>query len=247
MTNKPDENLVKFACRQFKDGAWRDFEDVVSREEIIAVAVAGQKPRFLWAYPHDLETLALGHARLELCGALQTPVLMQRQGGNFHLDLRMDKATIAQLDQPDQTGRPDTFPSPIPAQDLLKAMEELFRIEGLWQDTGCFHRAALHDPASGTFPFLAQDIGRHNCIDRCAGWLLREGRDPSALALFVSARVTASLCHKIRKLGVPLVVSRSAVTSAALDMADQSGLAVVGFAREGRFTVFVDNKGRIGE
>lgn len=241
MTSKPAENLVQVACRQYKDGAWRDFEDVVSREEVIAVAVTGQQPRFLWAYPYDLETLALGHAKLEVCGALQEPVLTARQGNNFHLDLRMG--------QPDLSGQEqqltDAFPGPLSARDVLTAMEELFRIEGLWRDTGCFHRAALYDPAARVFPFMAQDIGRHNCLDRCAGWLLREKRDPAALALFVSARVTASLCLKIRKLGVPMVVSKSAVTTASLDMADKSGLTLVGFAREGRFTVFEDPKGRI--
>lgn len=242
MDHKPDENIVSMAFRQFKGGAWRDFEDVVSREEVIALAVAGQKPRFLWAYPHDLETLALGHAKLEVCGALQEPVLMERQGNNFHLDLRVLPADLKGDEE-----RPDPFPGPMGATDVLGAMEELFRIEGLWQDTGCFHRAALYDPLAREFPFMAQDIGRHNCIDRCAGWLLRERRDPAALALFVSARVTASLCLKIRKLGVPLVVSKSAVTTAALDMAGKGGLTLVGFAREGRFTVFADPQGRIGQ
>ncbi|EGJ50130.1 formate dehydrogenase accessory sulfurtransferase FdhD [Desulfocurvibacter africanus] len=243
MTANPAENLVQVACRQFKDGAWRDFEDVVSREEIMAVAVAGQQPRFLWAYPHDLETLALGHVRLEVCGALQEPVLTTRQGNNFYLDLRMVQPDLSAQDQQ----RADPFPGQLSARDVLTAMEELFRIEGLWQDTGCFHRAALYDPVAREFPFMAQDIGRHNCLDRCAGWLLREGRDPASLALFVSARVTASLCLKIRKLGVPMVVSKSAVTTASLDMAAKSGLTLVGFAREGRFTVFADPKGRIGQ
>ncbi len=243
MSSKPAENLVRLPFRQFKDGAWRDFEDVVSREEVIAVVVAGQKPRFLWAYPHDLETLALGHVRLELCGALQEPVLVQRQGSNFHLDLRMVPADLSGSGQ----DKPDAFPGPLTAGDVLGAMEELFRVEGLWQDTGCFHRAALYDPAKREFPFMAQDIGRHNCIDRCAGWILRERRDPAAMALFVSARVTASLCLKIRKLGVPMVVSKSAVTTASLDMADKGGLTLVGFAREGRFTVFSDSKGRIAQ
>jgi FdhD protein len=118
---------------------------------------------------------------------------------------------------------------------------------GNWEATGCFHRAGILDPGAGRFLKVVEDIGRHNCMDRLAGWMLAAGAAPSGLALFASCRFTASLLAKVVRAGFGLAVSRSALTTAALDLARSQGLALAGFAREGRFTVFHDPAGVIAD
>jgi len=116
---------------------------------------------------------------------------------------------------------------------------------GRWEGTGCFHRAALFDPGSRTFARRAEDIGRHNCLDRLAGYAAREDDSLARYALFVSARMTASLAAKAARAGFRMIVSRSAVTTAAIDAAQDAGVTLAGFARENRFTVFADPAERI--
>ena len=118
----------------------------------------------------------------------------------------------------------------------------------MWDGTGCFHRAALYDTSAGEFVARAEDIGRHNCLDRLAGAGIRQSLCLPELVLFLSCRVTASMMHKALRAGIRLVVSRSAVTGAALAAAQEAGAALVGFARdaEERFTVFTDPSGRVG-
>ena len=96
-------------------------------------------------------------------------------------------------------------------------------------------------------------IGRHNCLDRLAGWACLNGIDPAETVLFVSARITSSLYAKARRAGFSFLISRSAVTSTPVEMARQQNrlhpahpVTVVGFCRprEERLTVFA-GEGRI--
>lgn len=231
--------LRQVECRQFKGNAWRDLADVVTLETPLTVVLDGVEKR-LWAHPTDLEDLALGHALLDLCPPGRIPVLDRTEGVRFHLHTVEGAAPGAGRRGPLAGG-------PMSGPDLLARMEQFVAGAGNWEATGCFHRAGVLDPADGTFRRVVEDIGRHNCLDRLAGWMLRAGVDPSGLVLFASCRFTASLLGKVARAGFQLAVSRSALTTAALDLAREQGLTLAGFAREGRFTVFHDPAGRIAD
>lgn len=134
-------------------------------------------------------------------------------------------------------------------QRLIALMERCLALSGPWDATGCFHRLALWrlDATSPEICRVAEDIGRHNCLDRLAGWLDREGLDPANFGLLLSARVTASLYAKARRAGFAVLISRAAVSSAAVDAAQADGVTLVGFCRprEGRLTVFADPARRL--
>jgi len=138
---------------------------------------------------------------------------------------------------------------PEPAE-LLARMAECIRLPGLWDGTGCYHRAALFHAAAGTFVRVVEDIGRHNCLDRLAGHIALAGGSgrmpPADCILYVTARISASLYCKARRLGVRCIVSRSAVTSAAIEKAKTQAVTLIGFCRpeEERLTVFCGPGGR---
>ncbi len=259
------------SVRRYKDAAWGDMDDVLSREVPVRVEwgpepadagaagtmgiVAGSTR--LWAWPHGLADLVLGHVLLDRVhpavtgsepGAwgirhAGTVTDMSRDAGdgdNLAFAVSLRAAPVAGVPQP---------PAPMRAAVLLDAMRAFMGEEGLWDGTGCFHRAGVYDPVQGRLLRRAEDIGRHNCIDRLAGWAAREGVDLAPRLLLVSARVTASLFAKARRAGFSFVVSRSAVTTASVDMATEQGVTLVGFARdrEERFTVFADAGGKVLE
>ncbi len=232
--------LRQVACRQFKGGAWRDLTDVVTPEVRLTLVLDGAEKR-LWAHPTNLEALALGHALLDLCPPGRLPVLDRVEGDHFHLHTEPGTHPGASRSRGPLSG------GPLAASAILERMEEFVAGAGNWEATGCFHRAGILDPAAGTFLKVVEDIGRHNCMDRLAGWMLAAGVAPGGLALFASCRFTASLLAKVARAGFGLAVSRSALTTAALDLAVEQGLTLAGFAREGRFTVFHDPTGRIAD
>ncbi|OLN26562.1 Formate dehydrogenase chain D [Desulfovibrio sp. DV] len=226
------------ACRRYRNGRFSDITDDVATEIRVTLTVAGVGKKTLYAAPLDPEVLVLGHAALDMLPAGQIPVVTAAEGLFFDLDVR-----------PDTRPAPDTaLPRGLPAAELLGLMRRFIAEAGLWDDTGCFHRAALYDTGTGEFVVRAEDIGRHNCLDRLAGYGLRLGLCLPELILFLSCRVTASMMHKALRAGIRMVVSRSAVTGAALTAAQEAGITLIGFARdaEERFTVFTDPSGRVG-
>lgn len=229
-----EDGLEKAFCRRYEGDRWRDFTDTVSPEVHVRLRWPGKEPVQLWAYPENLRELAIGHALVELCHEDDIPVLEDVESTTFHL--APQPAPAAPIPVPIQ---------PMSADAVIKGMEAFMAHGGRWDATGCFHRAAFMEPYSGQFLKFAEDIGRHNCLDRLAGWAMNEGVSPASGVVFISARVTASLASKLAGAGFQAVISRSAVTTAGVDIARHRNITLAGFARPGRFSVFTDRENRI--
>lgn len=222
----------------------------------------------LWAYPHDIEPLVVGHVLLDLCPSERclsrsvsltveapapTPSLTQTFAENGTQGAvgtcvgmgSAEKLYVVTIGG-SQGGPIPQPPAHWQSKDVLKAMDAFIEAEGLWESTGCFHRAGVYAIERGSLLMRSEDIGRHNCVDRLAGWSVLHDIPLSDKALLISARMTSSLCAKTIRAGFPVIVSRSAVTTAAIAMAREAGVTLIGFARtqEQRFTVF--NQGKCG-
>ena len=236
-------------ARRLHAGTWRMIDEVAAREISLRILHADGETR-LWAWPHECAALAAGHVLLDClhdaapdCPSPRglPPVEVREEDGAW-------RVTLQPWAVRPQTGS-QSFAVSRPA-DLLVRMAEFIQAPGFWDGTGCYHRAALVHAATGRFARVAEDIGRHNCLDRLAGHIALSGgcarTDPAEHILFVTARITASLYCKARRLGVACIVSRAAVSSASLDMAQKQGVTLIGFCRpeEERLTVFSDPQSR---
>lgn len=227
-------DLAHLPCRQFKDGAWRTFQDDAAPEIPVNLELPGGGRRKLWAFPDGLADLALGQALLDLRPEGTIPAVEDLGGQNFRVRFSPGEVPAA---------RP--WEGALEPDDILAGAARFMDMAGRWDATGCFHRAAVYDPALRAFVHHVEDIGRHNCLDRLAGWALSHGRPLGGLVLFVSARATASLVGKAVRSGYAVMVSRSAVTTAGVEAARAAGMTLVGFSRENRFSIFTDTDGRI--
>lgn len=231
--------------RRFKKGRWEHIEDTLSREEAVTVlwndAVSGTEGTArLWAWPYHLEALALGHVLLDCLPD-------HAEGRDFLISPQGERQFSIALTRGSAKHRPPP-PSVLAAPQLLEAMGAFIRADGLWEGTGCFHRAGVFSPAHNTLLTVAEDIGRHNCIDRLAGWSALTGTPLENTVLLTTARFTASLCAKALRAGFRVLMSRSAVTSAAVALAKEQGATLLGFTRPGeeRLSVFTDVPERLG-
>jgi FdhD protein len=127
---------------------------------------------------------------------------------------------------------------------LVAAIEAISRSQPAFSRTGGLHAAVLLGD-DGAILAAAEDVGRHNAVDKVVGALLRAGTigagaRPSAgpAVLAVSGRTGFEIVQKAAAAGVPAVASISAPTSLAVDLAGAAGLTLAGFVRGGAMNVY---------
>ncbi|MCK4548052.1 MAG: formate dehydrogenase accessory sulfurtransferase FdhD [Candidatus Eisenbacteria sp.] len=124
----------------------------------------------------------------------------------------------------------------IGVDQILSVSREFEASSELFRQTGGVHACGL--ALEGKLTLMREDIGRHNALDKVVGAALREGIDLSKTVVHISGRISSEMVTKAARSRVATVVSRTAPTSTAVDLAAQLGICVVGFVRGGRMNVY---------
>jgi FdhD protein len=125
--------------------------------------------------------------------------------------------------------------SPATLAELPGRLRDAQRV---FASTGGLHAAGLFT-ADGELLVLREDVGRHNAVDKVAGWALRSGRLPLAgCVLVVSGRASFELAQKAVMIGAPVLAAVSAPSSLAASLAEETGLTLVGFLRGSTMNVY---------
>ena len=118
-----------------------------------------------------------------------------------------------------------------PADALRRLFKELFARGVRYRDTGGIHAAALTDGEA--LLFHAEDIGRHNAVDKVIGAALIAGRRPAGLGLLVTGRISAELAFKGARAGMVYIATPSVPSTLAVEIARRTGMVLVGRAVSG--------------
>lgn len=118
----------------------------------------------------------------------------------------------------------------ISLNDILQSMKDFEQRSEIFKTVGGVHSVLFQH---GDFTVLNEDIGRHNCFDKIVGVLLRNNKMNLVenATLFVSGRVSSEIMTKVIRMGVPVLVSRSTPTSAAVTLARDYHVTLLGYVR----------------
>lgn len=130
----------------------------------------------------------------------------------------------------------------VQAKDILSNMRLFNNSSKLFDNTGCVHKAELI-LEDGTI-FIAEDIGRHNAIDKVIGLASMNKKDVKKSVLYATGRLSMEMVVKCVMHKIPIVVSKAAVTFQGIKSANEHGVTLVGFARGNKMNVYT-HSGRI--
>ena len=125
--------------------------------------------------------------------------------------------------------------APPPVDQLRALFKALFASGERYKDTGGIHAAALVDPSLPS-PIIAhaEDIGRHNAVDKVLGAALLARQPVEGLGLLVTGRISAELAFKGARAGIAYVATPSVPSTLAVEIARRSGMVLVGRAVSGQ-------------
>lgn len=231
-------------------------QDFIVQEVPVTLFLNGQEFVTLVCSPQYLRELAVGFLCSE--GILQQPtdlyeLTVDEEEGIIHIQAPAGEAehkfmkryitsccgrgrsSFYFINDARSMSRVDTHISLKP-QQIWHLSNQLEEMSTLFKQTGGVHNAALCTKEQVIVFF--EDIGRHNAVDKIFGYCFLNNINMQDKILVFSGRISSEILIKVAKMGIPVLVSRSAPTALAIKMAAELGMTVVGFARGNRLNIY---------
>ena len=266
------EQTAKFATRRYLMDRVKETTDLVAVEEPLEIRLQGEPFQVLMRLPGLEKELALGFLftegviqslseviTLHFCGTATDPLLPPNvvdvrlteaalaRRGRRHLEVSYSSCGLCAKEAVSEICRKV---APVPSnlavtpEELVALMARLEESQTIYRDTGGTHGVALASPDGAVF-LMAEDVGRHNAMDKVLGRALLEKRDLTALVALLSGRISFEMALKAIRAGIPILAAVSAPTSMALELAQELNLTLAGFVRGPRLNVYTHPE-RIG-
>lgn len=254
------------AVRLLADGGVERAARALAAEVPVSLTYNGIAHVVMMCTPRDIEDFAVGFSLAE--GIVEAPseilgveVRELVQGLLVRVDIPPHRAEdlidrrrglvgqtgcgicgVTELEHAIRAVRTVPRPPAVAPQAIFRALEALSGHQPLNRETGAVHAAAFAD-ASGAILLAREDVGRHNALDKLVGALAREGRDGACGFAVMTSRCSFELVQKCAGAGIPMLVTVSAPTDLATDLARRAGLTLVALARRDSALVVSDPRG----
>jgi FdhD protein len=243
-----------------KERSKREIDDVVASDEAVCVFINDEFYRTMIATPGMTKELVLGHLFTEgVIGSMEDVAELEVLPLKVHVELRaevdferlnmskVDLITTAcgSLSTPVNPGQLEALgvssDVKIEAEVVWRMVRELNLRGEKYKETGGTHSAMLCK-VDGEVISFAEDVGRHNAVDKVIGAALIEGVDFGECALMSSGRQSSEMVLKAARSGVPVVASVAAPLASGIQVARVTGITLVCFVRGRRMNVYSHNE-----
>ncbi len=252
-------SLEKINIIRYENGEIKEFRDQVVEEKPLTIFINDYEIATLLCTPKDLKSLIIGFlasegliediknisnikfdyqntvAKVDINKKVRLNLLGKRTltsgcGGGITFTSIKDCAESKTIYSSIRV-KPDT---------ILNLMQELHSSSAMFKKTGGTHSAALAQ--KNQLVITAEDIGRHNALDKIIGKSLIEDLSFEDKIILTSGRLSSEMVLKVLKQGIPVLVSRSAPTRMAVEMAAEKELTLIGFTRGKRMNIYTKSQ-----
>ena len=252
------QKAIQYERYEFKK--WEHFDAETIVETPVSLTVNGKVWLTFMCTPVHLEAMSVGFLYNEGIIESMSEIVDARvceHGDNVDVWLNHD------VEQPTSWRRTSGCTGGVTAVDLLakpnvsfdgnrfevqpeaigSLVEQLFESQSLYRETGGVHTSALSDGEK--ILLSAEDIGRHNTLDKIAGLCLMNNVWPEKRILITTGRISSEMLQKAARMEAPILISRTSPSSLSIEMAERYGITLIGYARKHRFNVY-SNGQRMG-
>ena len=252
------QKAIHYKRYEFKK--WKPFDAETIVESPVSLTVNGAVWLTFMCTPVDLEAMSVGFLYNE--GIIESmdeveDVRVCEHGDNVDVWLnrsveqpqswRRTSGCTGGVTAVDALARVDvsfTVDQPnVPPEAIGHLVEMLIQSQELYRETGGVHTSALSDGQK--IVFIADDIGRHNTLDKIAGLCLMNNVWPKTRILMSTGRISSEMLQKAARLQAPILISRTSPSSLSIEMAERYGITLIGYARKHRFNVYSSGE-RVG-
>lgn len=251
--------MRRIRIRRFGPEGEMDLEDWVAEEGLLELTLVPERTARFVLTPDKIEAFVYGHLLGEGLIKSREDVLSYREelnqrvgvpGEVIRVEVTLSRTPVVLPAEGivwSACGRTVSEPGfdlqartawPLVAEDALIAIPRVApaKAEG-FRLTGAYHYAFLFSPEPRLLCW-AEDIGRHNAVDKALGEAILSGVDLRETILYTTGRISAEIVLKALRAGVPVVCSRGAALLGAISLARRYNLGLVGFLRGTRFNLY---------
>lgn len=249
------QKAIHYEKYEFKKWESHDAETIV--ETPVSLTVNAQVWLTFMCTPVDLEAMAVGFLYNE--GVIESMDEVEDVRVCEHGD-NVDVWLTRSVEQPTSWRRTSGCTGGVTAVDALARVdvsfsgdqsrvspdaighlvEQLFEAQILYRETGGVHTSALSDGEK--IILVAEDIGRHNTLDKISGLCLMNGISSDTKILITTGRISSEMLQKAARMNAPILISRTSPSSLSIEMAERYGITLIGYARTHRFNVYSNSQ-----
>jgi FdhD protein len=234
-----------------KRSGWEAVDAAIIHEQLVSIFVNGQELATMMCTPIDLRALAVGFLANEgVIDSMDEVRAVHRCPSGSCVDVWLRQAEFepprrmiltsgcgggVTFDDLTAAHPPVTEEIHVPPNRLWDLMDELYQHAHLYSEARGVHTSAWSD--GERIILSAEDVGRHNTLDKLRGKALLGGVDTRGGVILTTGRVSSEMINKARSMGVPLICSRTSPTSLSARLAGEWGITLVGYLRRNSMNV----------
>lgn len=237
---------------EYRDESSEAVAGAIIEEKLVRIHVNGKELATFMCTPRNLDELALGFIRAEgfIAGLDDVRVLTVCPNKScvdiwlHDLSFRAPSRRIITsgcgggITFDDMSGQHEPLNTNVRVSpyQITGLMQRLHDRAELYQAARGVHTSILADDENVLL--VAEDVGRHNTIDRIWGKAMKQGIETTGKILLASGRISSEMLNKAARMQVPIVVSRTSPTSLSVDLASAWNITIIGYTRRDRFRVY---------